>query len=102
MSKSKTLTTQEVEHIAKLVALSLTDEEIALFAKEMPETINYIENLNDLDTRATPPTYQTSGNVNRFLNEAVGERTLSPEKAVASALESKQNLFKIKAFDYSK
>jgi len=56
MSTTKKLTHEEVLHLAKLAGLILTDEEIDKNAAQLTETINYIKNLDELDTKNVEPT----------------------------------------------
>ena len=50
------LTLAEVEHIAELAKLRLTDEEKARFREQLSAILDYAEILNRLDTSAIPPT----------------------------------------------
>ncbi len=50
------LTLEEVEHIADLARLHLTDEEKARFREQLSAILEYAEMLNRLDISAIPPT----------------------------------------------
>ena len=50
------LTLAEVEHIAELARLSLSDEEKALYQEQLSAILDYAERLQALDTSAIPPT----------------------------------------------
>ncbi|MBI3762286.1 MAG: Asp-tRNA(Asn)/Glu-tRNA(Gln) amidotransferase subunit GatC [Chloroflexi bacterium] len=50
------LTLSEVEHIAELAKLSLSDEEKARFREQLSAILDYVAMLNRLDTSAIPPT----------------------------------------------
>jgi aspartyl-tRNA(Asn)/glutamyl-tRNA(Gln) amidotransferase subunit C len=50
------LTIQEVEHIAQLARLELTEEEINLYRQQLSAVLDYITRLQELDTTAIPPT----------------------------------------------
>lgn len=102
MSKTNKLSLTEVKHIAKLVNLTLTEKEIEKLALELGNTIEYIKNLSQIDTSKVIPTYQTTGNLNRFSNESTGDRTLSQVDALKNAPFSKNSLFQIKGLDYQK
>ncbi len=97
-----TLSPAETAHIGNLVNLELSDTEVEKYSKELSETLEVVENLDKLDTKDVSPTYQTTGLVNRFLNEQVGERTLSPADALKNAAQPEDGLFKIPAFNYAK
>lgn len=90
------LTTEEVQHIAKLAKLSLTEKEIAKFAKQLGDTIHYVENLNKLDTKDLSPTNQVGGARN-VLREDVIFPSLSQEEALSNTKSVYQGFFKVKA-----
>ena len=51
-----TLTLEEVEHIADLARLSLTEEEKARFREQLSAILDYVARLQRLDTAQIPPT----------------------------------------------
>jgi aspartyl-tRNA(Asn)/glutamyl-tRNA(Gln) amidotransferase subunit C len=51
-----TLTREQVEHVAHLARLSLTDEEIARYREQLSAVLEYAERLNEVDTTSIPPT----------------------------------------------
>ena len=50
------LTRAEVQHIAELAKLQLTDAEEALYQEQLSDILDYMQRLNTLDTEAIPPT----------------------------------------------
>jgi aspartyl-tRNA(Asn)/glutamyl-tRNA(Gln) amidotransferase subunit C len=54
------LSLQEVEHIAKLARLELTDEQKALYREQLEAILDYIAKLQELDTKDVPPTASIS------------------------------------------
>ena len=50
------LTRAEVQHIAELAKLQLTEAEEALYQEQLSDILDYIQRLNTLDTGAIPPT----------------------------------------------
>lgn len=56
MSTIKKLSKEEVLHLAKLAGLSLSEEEIEKNSAQLAETIEYIKNLDELDTKGIMPT----------------------------------------------
>jgi aspartyl-tRNA(Asn)/glutamyl-tRNA(Gln) amidotransferase subunit C len=51
-----TLTLEEVEHIAELARLRLTDEEKARYKDQLSAILEYAARLQALDTSSIPPT----------------------------------------------
>jgi aspartyl-tRNA(Asn)/glutamyl-tRNA(Gln) amidotransferase subunit C len=50
------LTLEEVEHIARLARLKLTDEEMKRFQEQLSEILDYAARLQGVDTEGIPPT----------------------------------------------
>ena len=50
------ITLVEVEHIAELARLSLSDDEKMLYQEQLSAVLEYAERLQALDTSAIPPT----------------------------------------------
>ena len=61
----------DIEHLAKLARLKLTDAEKELFSKQMGTVIKYIEKLSELDTKNVEPTAHVLGLNNVFRDDAV-------------------------------
>lgn len=51
-----TVTKKDVEHVAKLARLGLSEKEKKLFAEQLSAILEYADNLNKLDTKDIPPT----------------------------------------------
>ncbi|PIV10344.1 MAG: Asp-tRNA(Asn)/Glu-tRNA(Gln) amidotransferase GatCAB subunit C [Candidatus Portnoybacteria bacterium CG03_land_8_20_14_0_80_41_10] len=56
------LSTADVLHIAKLVNITLTHEEIPLYQRWLAQALDYIKILEELDTSQVSPTYQVTNN----------------------------------------
>ena len=50
------LSKQEVEHIARLARLELSDEQKELYREQLSSILDYIAKLRELDTKDVPPT----------------------------------------------
>ena len=61
----------DIEHLAKLARLKLTDAEKELFSKQMGTVIKYIEKLSELDTKNVEPTAHVLGLNNVFRDDGV-------------------------------
>jgi aspartyl-tRNA(Asn)/glutamyl-tRNA(Gln) amidotransferase subunit C len=53
------LSKKEVQHIAKLARLGLTEKEIKRFQKELSSILDYIEKLKEVDILGIEPTSHT-------------------------------------------
>ena len=54
-AKSEKISTREVNHVAKLARLELSDQEAAFFQKDLNSILDYVETLKDLDTDHISP-----------------------------------------------
>jgi aspartyl-tRNA(Asn)/glutamyl-tRNA(Gln) amidotransferase subunit C len=52
------LSREEVEHVALLARLGLTDEELRTLADQLSAILDYMRDINELDTSEIPPTAQ--------------------------------------------
>lgn len=61
------LTDDDIRHLAMLSKISVTDDEVELFRVQLEEILDYVEQLNQVDTTNVQPTSQVTGliNVNR-------------------------------------
>ena len=50
------LSEKDVEHVARLARLALTDEERELYRGQMERILDYMKNMERYDTRDVPPT----------------------------------------------
>jgi len=88
------LSLQEVEHVAQLARIGLTDEEKEMFRDQLSAILEYMEKLNELNTSQISPTAQviTLGNVMR--SDEVGP-CLSQEEVLANAPKKEQGCFRV-------
>lgn len=90
------VTRADVEHIAKLARLELSDEEKERYQGTMASILDYADKLNDLDLTNVPPTAHAVAQQNVMRDDEVTS-TLTVDKALANASQSKNNQFAIQA-----
>jgi aspartyl-tRNA(Asn)/glutamyl-tRNA(Gln) amidotransferase subunit C len=86
------ITKQEVEKVAKLARLELTDNEKAAFTKQLSQILTHVETLKQYDTIGVEPTATVLGQVNVFRPD-ITRPSLAVEHAVANAPESAGGFF---------
>ncbi len=59
MSKSK-ISIKDIDHVAKLARLRLSEKEKKTYTKQISEVLSYMDRLNQVDTKNTPPFFQTA------------------------------------------
>ncbi len=85
------LTKGQVKHVAKLANLPLSSEEEKKYSEQLSKILEYIEQLNQVDTKDVEPTFDVSGQSNVEAKDEVGE-CLSQEDVLSNA-PKKQNGF---------
>ncbi len=65
------LTSKEVEHVAKLARLDFDDEKKEAFKGQLNDILNYIEMLEEVDVADTEPTYHVLPIKNIFRKDVV-------------------------------
>jgi aspartyl-tRNA(Asn)/glutamyl-tRNA(Gln) amidotransferase subunit C len=90
------LSIQEVEKIALLARLELTESEIALYQEQLSAILDYAKRLNQLDITGVPPT-ASAVDLRNVMREDVVEPGLSLEDALFNAINEAQDQFKIQA-----
>jgi aspartyl-tRNA(Asn)/glutamyl-tRNA(Gln) amidotransferase subunit C len=80
------ITKQEVEKVAKLARLEITEAEKETFAKQLSQILTHVEKLNQYDTKGIEPTATVLGQVNVFRDDVI-RSSLPVEKALANAPE---------------
>lgn len=88
------LTKKQVEHVALLARLELSEEEKEKYASQLSAILEYAEALNKLDTEHVPPTAHVLPIKNVFREDAV-EDHLSNDRATMNAPAKEGNYFKV-------
>ena len=92
------LTKQDILHVAKLAKISLTDDEVDKFTDQLGAIVNYMEELNAVDTSGVEPTSQTTGLENVFRTDEVkSDQALSQDAALSGTEETYNGYFKVDA-----
>ncbi|KKQ37429.1 MAG: Aspartyl/glutamyl-tRNA(Asn/Gln) amidotransferase subunit C [Candidatus Roizmanbacteria bacterium GW2011_GWA2_37_7] len=97
MPKQKDLTIEDVLHIAKLANLPISEDNIEMYRKQLSETISYVENLDELDTKNVVPTSHSTNLTNVYFEDGTkNERQFTQEEATQNAKNVKQGQFVVK------
>jgi aspartyl-tRNA(Asn)/glutamyl-tRNA(Gln) amidotransferase subunit C len=86
------ITKQEVDKVAKLARLELTEVEKSAFTKQLSQILTHVETLKQYDTTGVEPTATVLGQVNVFRSDEV-RPSLSVERALMNAPESAEGFF---------
>ena len=87
------LSIEEVEHIAKLSKLNLTDPEKELYSEQLSSILDYAEKLKEIDTENVEMTANVTGLVDVYRTDAVIERNIPDSDIEKNAPEFKDGSF---------
>ena len=90
------LSRAEVEHIAELAKLELTEEEKIQFCEQLSAILEYAEMLQQLDTEAIPPTATVLPLQNVMRPDEVAP-SFSQEDILANAPDAAEGCFRVRA-----
>jgi aspartyl-tRNA(Asn)/glutamyl-tRNA(Gln) amidotransferase subunit C len=88
------ITKREVEHVARLARLELTEEEMERMTAQLDAILGYIEKLNELDTSGVEPTTTVIPMVSVMREDEV-RPSLKPEEALANAPDRHDEFFRV-------
>ena len=90
------LTRKEVEHIANLARLGLTEDEKDVLETQLSAILDYFQDLQRLDTGAVEPTTAAIPAQNVMRDDVV-EPSMPREDILANAPSAVDNLFRVRA-----
>ncbi|MBI4401113.1 MAG: Asp-tRNA(Asn)/Glu-tRNA(Gln) amidotransferase subunit GatC [Nitrospirae bacterium] len=85
---------EEVEHVAKLARLEITEAEKEVFSKQLSDILTFMDKLKTLNTEGVEPTATVLEQTNVF-REDKSRASLPVEKALANAPESEAGHFRV-------
>ncbi len=88
------ITGDDVQALARLSSLALTDDEIDALTTDISNIVNYIDSLSELDTSKVEPTYQVSGRQNIWRDDVI-QPGVSRDDLLALAPESVEDQIKV-------
>jgi aspartyl-tRNA(Asn)/glutamyl-tRNA(Gln) amidotransferase subunit C len=91
------LTRQDVVHVAELANLTLTDSEIDKFLPQLSKVLEYVGQLEEVDTSGVLPTSQTTGLANVLRNDELKPSSISKDIALSGTDSVHNDYFKVDA-----
>lgn len=86
----------QVEHIAELARLTLSEEEINRYAEQLSDILDHIAQLSEVDTSAVPPTPSVLP-LRSVLRPDEARPSLPTETALANAPDATAGQFRVAA-----
>ena len=85
---------QEVEHVAKLARLELSEQEKEKLTDQLSNILTYVETLNSLDTKGVAPTSHVL-DIKNVMRDDVAMPGLTQEQALANAPDKAAGHYKV-------
>lgn len=85
---------EEVDHVAKLARLEITDAEKQTFSEQLSSVLHYMEQLNEIETEGIDST-TTVLTQTHVLRDDVPRPSLLPDQAVANAPDAAEGFFAV-------
>lgn len=86
------LSTQEVEHIAKLARLRLTDQEVEKYCRQLSDILAYVEKMQSINTNDVEPTSQVTELINVVRDDKVDESGICDELVKSAPVHDEENI----------
>ncbi len=90
-----TLTDDDIRSLAVLSAISVTDEEVENLRGDLSNILDYVKQLDELDTDGVAPTYQVTGLANVSREDEIVDAGVTREQLIALAPEEKEHQIKV-------
>jgi len=87
---------EEVQHIANLARLGLTEDEIKKFQKDLSSILDYFNSIKEVDISKTEPTFHPTEHSLRE-DKAKPQPVETANKLIEAAPENKKRHIKVKA-----
>lgn len=88
------ITKKEVEHVARLARLELSEQEKETLTDQLSNILTYVEQLNELDTNGVEPTSHVL-DINNVMREDVPEASLPQDLALANGPDKALGHYKV-------
>jgi aspartyl-tRNA(Asn)/glutamyl-tRNA(Gln) amidotransferase subunit C len=85
---------EEIEHIAVLARLSLPEEEKELFGSQLSNILDYMEKLNELDTKGIEPTSHVL-TLSNVMRDDIPMPSIPKEDALMNAPDHTEKFFRV-------
>jgi aspartyl-tRNA(Asn)/glutamyl-tRNA(Gln) amidotransferase subunit C len=85
---------EEIEHIAVLARLSLPEEEKELFGSQLSNILDYMEKLNELDTKGIEPTSHVLS-LSNVMRDDIPRPSIPKEEALTNAPDHTEKFYRV-------
>jgi aspartyl-tRNA(Asn)/glutamyl-tRNA(Gln) amidotransferase subunit C len=90
------VTTEDVKQIAALARLELSEVDIKKYQAELSNILNYVDQIEKVDTKNIEPTAQVAGLVDVVREDAKNPSEISRDEILANVPNKKEGYIKVK------
>ena len=88
------ITKEQVQHVAKLARLSLTEDEVKLYTEQLSKILDYIDQLNEVKTEGIEPMTQPIPTVN-VMREDIVKKQFERQDVLSNAPHEEYGFFRV-------
>jgi aspartyl-tRNA(Asn)/glutamyl-tRNA(Gln) amidotransferase subunit C len=88
------ISSKQVEYVAHLARLTISDQEKDKFTSQLNDILLYIDKLNELDTRGVEPMSHAIAVTNSFRQDEIMD-SIGTEKSLANAPDARGEFFRV-------
>ncbi len=88
------ITRKEVDHVARLARLELSEDEKETMTRQLDRILGYVDKLNELDTSTVEPTSHVIPMLNVMREDEV-RPSLAPDDALSNAPDREDAFFRV-------
>jgi len=89
------LSDEDIRHLADLALISLTDDDVAMFRPQLSSILQYVEQLNAVDTAGLEPTSQVTGLSRVSRQDDDTSDTMAPRELLAQTPDTQDGQIKV-------
>lgn len=90
------LSREQVEHVALLARVGITDEDVDRFSHQLSDVLDYFERLREVDTENVPPTSHTLP-LHNIMREDEPQPPLGADEVLANAPQQEDGRIRVRA-----
>ncbi len=93
----KKISKEEVEYLAKLARVGLTEDEIGKYQKDLADILGYVEKLNEVDTDNVEPMAAGIEKRNEMREDKIEKIEGTPAELISEAPKHEDGFIKVKS-----
>lgn len=89
------ITREDVEHVARLARLTLTQQEVQVFTRQLSQILAHVDTLRQVDVSGVEPTFHAVPDLVNVTRPDVSRPGLPVDEALANAPQRSRGYFRV-------